>query len=194
MMTRLSQARRANDSLGKALKNYNFLSQNNLSKIPQGSEIFGTPEALKRDEPAEQQISLWSLLGYGPSKAGAEYVYKRSYIPHDAEAAQKPGGDLMLSKSLSCTELDKYGRELRARKNAFWERLSMGLFGGVALIAPMLIMTLRSSRTTSLVTASTAVILFALVLAFFANKSAGKDVLLSTAAYAAVLIVFVGKP
>ena len=98
----------------------------------------------------------------------------------------------MLSKSLSCTELDRYRRELRARKNAFVERLGFGQFGGLALIVPMLIMTLRPSRTNSLVTVSVAVMLFAVFLAFFANKSAGKDVLTATAAYAAVLIVFVG--
>lgn len=69
----------------------------------------------------------------------------------------------------------------------------MAMFGGVALIGPMLIMTLHPSRNTSLVTASVSTFLFALLLAFIASDSAGKDVLGATAAYAAVLVVFVGS-
>lgn len=68
----------------------------------------------------------------------------------------------------------------------------MAIFGGAALIGPMLIMTLHPSRNTSLITVSVATFLFALVLAIIANDSSGKDVLGATAAYAAVLVVFVG--
>lgn len=68
----------------------------------------------------------------------------------------------------------------------------MAMFGGVALIAPMLIMTLHPSRNTSLIATSLATFVFALILAVGANISAGNDVLAATAAYAAVLVVFVG--
>ena len=53
-------------------------------------------------------------------------------------------------------------------------------------------MTLHPSRNTSLITVSAATFLFALVLALVATDSDGKDVLAATAAYAAVLVVFVG--
>jgi hypothetical protein len=71
-------------------------------------------------------------------------------------------------------------------------RLIMALFGGIAIIVPMLIMALHSSRTTNLVTTSVATFLFAIIIAFGAKGSSGKDVLVGTAAYAAVLVVFVG--
>ncbi len=93
---------------------------------------------------------------------------------------------------LGFRELDQKGREERSRKKAFTQRIIMATFGGAALIGPMLIMTLHPSRNTSLVTVSIATFLFALVLAFIARDSAGKDVLAATAAYAAVLVVFVG--
>jgi hypothetical protein len=71
-------------------------------------------------------------------------------------------------------------------------RLSMALFGAIALISPTLIMSLRSSLHTSLITTSVATVLFGLALAFGATDSSGKDVLAATSAYCAVLIVFVG--
>ena len=94
--------------------------------------------------------------------------------------------------NLGFRELDPLGREKRSQKTALTERIIMATFGGVALIAPMLIMTLHSSRNTSLITTSLATFIFALVLAIGATNSAGKDVLTATAAYAAVLVVFVG--
>ena len=89
-------------------------------------------------------------------------------------------------------ELDQKGREERSQKRAFTQRIVMALFGGAAVIGPMLIMTLHPSRNTSLITVSLATFLFALLLAVVAKDSAGKDVLGATAAYAAVLVVFVG--
>lgn len=60
------------------------------------------------------------------------------------------------------------------------------------LISPMLLMVLHSDRTTSLATTSVATMLFALALAISGRDLAGKDVLGAVAAYAAVLVVFVG--
>lgn len=60
----------------------------------------------------------------------------------------------------------------------------MAMFGGAALIGPMLIMTLHPSLNTSLITVSMATFLFVV------SDSAGKDVLATTAA--AVLVVLVG--
>lgn len=68
----------------------------------------------------------------------------------------------------------------------------MALFGGIALILPTVIMAKLQSVNTSLITTSVATVLFALVLAFGASDSTGKDVLAATAAYTAVLVVFVG--
>ena len=53
-------------------------------------------------------------------------------------------------------------------------------------------MTLHKSTNISLITVSAATFVFALALAVGAIDSGGKDVLGATAAYAAVLVVFIG--
>jgi hypothetical protein len=67
----------------------------------------------------------------------------------------------------------------------------MALFGGVALVGPMLIMVLYKHLLTSLLTTSIAVFVFSLFLATFSTGSP-ETVLGAVAAYAAVLVVFVG--
>jgi hypothetical protein len=90
----------------------------------------------------------------------------------------------------------------------------MAVVGGLSLIIPMLIMTLHKSLLTSLVTISVAVLLFAFILAAWpivhnhlpwvkkwksvrgqdvSSSLRANEVLLATAAYAAVLVVFVGS-
>lgn len=70
-------------------------------------------------------------------------------------------------------------------------RFIVAVGGGCALIVPMLIMTFNPSTTKSLVTTSTAVVLFALAMSM-AFQTDNKDTLTATATYAAVLVVFVG--
>jgi VIT1/CCC1 family predicted Fe2+/Mn2+ transporter len=65
------------------------------------------------------------------------------------------------------------------------------IFGGLALIIPMIIMTIHTSVQKSLIVSSLSVLLIALVIAKFSDGS-WKDVLGVSAAYAAVLVVFVG--
>lgn len=72
------------------------------------------------------------------------------------------------------------------------ERLSMGICGGVALIAPMLLMVLHNDQVTALATTSVATMFFAVGLAFLGKNLRGQEVLGAVAAYAAVLVVFVG--
>lgn len=68
----------------------------------------------------------------------------------------------------------------------------MAILGGAALIAPVLIMTLKPTLVWNLVTAMVFTIIFAIAIVIFATDSSGKDVLGSTAAYAAVMVVFIG--
>jgi hypothetical protein len=68
----------------------------------------------------------------------------------------------------------------------------MALFGGIALIVPTVIMAKHQDLNFSLGTTSVATVIFALMLAFGARDSTGKDVLAATAAYTAVLVVFIG--
>lgn len=82
-------------------------------------------------------------------------------------------------------EINKH--EARER---FLQRVGMAAIGGAFLIGPMLIMVLHESRVTSLVTSSVCVAAFGLVVVVYLEKPF--DVLSATAAYAAVLVVFVG--
>ena len=173
------------------MKNYELLAENTLSRIPTGSKLFGAPQQL-RERTAHSRRTVWNMLRSSSTRdsSGYDVVNWQEYVR--AGDAATAGGNYILNKSLQYRELEKDGRESRQRKHAFTERLTMALFGGIALIGPVLIMTLHPSQVISLVTISVATILFALCLAVFANSTAGKDVLAATAAYAAVLVVFLG--
>jgi hypothetical protein len=67
----------------------------------------------------------------------------------------------------------------------------MALLGGVALWVPMVIMALNPSLDKSLTTTGAAVFIFAVAIALL-SKASPENVLGITAAYAAVLVVFVG--
>ena len=70
-------------------------------------------------------------------------------------------------------------------------RFIVALLGGVALIGPMLLMVLHNDQTTKLATTSVAVFLVAAFMAMY--STAPPEILVSVvAAYAAVLVVFVG--
>jgi hypothetical protein len=78
------------------------------------------------------------------------------------------------------------------RRDRLFARLGMAFFGRFALIAPMLIMTLHPTRLTALLTTSLCVIVVAVALAVYMENAKPKDVMAATAAYAAVLVVFIG--
>ena len=85
-------------------------------------------------------------------------------------------------------------RELQKQKEEFLKfagRLTGGLFGGFALIVPMLIMDLHPTKLTSLLTTSVFVLALAILFAALTHWEP-KDIIGATAAYAAVLVVFVG--
>ncbi|KAK5718113.1 hypothetical protein LTR17_015835 [Elasticomyces elasticus] len=71
------------------------------------------------------------------------------------------------------------------------ERLTVAFFGGASLLVPMIIMTFRTSRTARLVTVCVATLLFAYAIALFTSAKK-QDILGATAAYAAVMVVYVG--
>ncbi|KAF5526010.1 hypothetical protein CGCA056_v002480 [Colletotrichum aenigma] len=72
----------------------------------------------------------------------------------------------------------------------FKERIMIAATGGAFLVGPMWIMVLKKGLYTSLITTTAFVTAFGILMAYFLNEA--KDVLASTAAYAAVLVVFVG--
>ncbi|CAM1505788.1 Fc.00g114250.m01.CDS01 [Cosmosporella sp. VM-42] len=72
----------------------------------------------------------------------------------------------------------------------FKERILMATVGGFFLIGPMWLMVLRNSLYTSLISTTVLVAAFGFLMACFVEKP--KEVMSGTAAYAAVLVVFVG--
>ncbi|KAI7233451.1 hypothetical protein KC330_g5369 [Hortaea werneckii] len=71
------------------------------------------------------------------------------------------------------------------------ERFAMASFGGLLIIVPMLIMANVPGKVASLVTSCVAIIIFAGLITL-GTKLGPHEVLASVAAYAAVLVVFVG--
>ena len=98
----------------------------------------------------------------------------------------------MLSDDTAAHAQDVDFAKDEARKGLFLSRLFFALFGGLALVAPMLIMTLHPTKLTSLLTTSLFIIAVAVILAWVMEDAQNKDSVAATAAYAAVLVVFVG--
>jgi hypothetical protein len=203
------------------LRNYETLSLNGLSSIPAGATLIGAmakagAESPPRNTPSKMasyvsgkfvQIVPRSVVKFLADNYQVLDVFtqavpissiawaaikvvldeKGSFGPSDVVKAME-----LAIGNIGFRELDQQGRLSREQKKAFAERIAMALFGGVSLIVPMLVMTLYPSRNTDLITTSTATFIFAIVLALGATSAAGKDVLAATAAYAAVLVVFVG--
>ncbi|KAK8868950.1 UDP-glucose 4-epimerase [Apiospora arundinis] len=69
-------------------------------------------------------------------------------------------------------------------------RLATAALGGAFLVGPMWLMVKRADPNTSLVSTTLFVVVFGLLMAAYLNKST--DVMSATAAYAVVLVVFVG--
>lgn len=130
-------------------------------------------------------------------------TYRR--LPDTSMLASDPLRDILkavLPKTLTYTK-----REIQRRTPEFLEgrppvevsgfvdklaRFIVAFIGGAALVVPMLIMRLPEvTLTKSLVTVSVAVLLFAVVLSLVLRAS-NTDTMVSTATYAAVLVVFVG--
>lgn len=79
-------------------------------------------------------------------------------------------------------------------RDKFLRRLSLGVLGGLAILVPMLIMALVNTLMMSLVVTCVATLLFAVVLSLplYGGDLDEQTVLGAVAAYAAILVVFVG--
>lgn len=82
--------------------------------------------------------------------------------------------------------------EIHIAATKFLRKICMAIFGGLSLIVPVLIMVLHPTLLTALVTTSVFVLFVGTVLAAVMVEAEPKDVVAATAAYAAVLVVFIG--
>jgi hypothetical protein len=81
---------------------------------------------------------------------------------------------------------------LEYQKMGLWERIAMASFSGLTLIMPMSIMVLDSRKVTALFTTSVFMLTVGLILAKWWRHAEPREMIAATAAYAAVLLVFVG--
>jgi hypothetical protein len=105
-----------------------------------------------------------------------------------------PAGDLPIARDSDHPMLPGVARTaaIKADKSRhLLLRFSMASAGGLFLIVPVLVMTDLPGRTPSLVTTCIAMLIFAIGITFGTDLKADQ-VLGATAAYAAVLVVFVG--
>ena len=205
--------------IAQALRNYETLSQNAVPTIPAGAYFVGILSSVGPIRKSRREVSrkvsttisrlasplqhlqdtISRMLARSPEAslawAGITTVFEivnKQFNKQDVDPALVQAKISKAIGQVGYRELDQNGRILRDQKKAFTARMIFALVGGVALIAPVLIMTLHPSRNTSLITVSVATFLFALVMALWATDMVGKDVLATTAAYVAVLVVFIG--
>lgn len=184
-----------NHNLDQQLKEYG-LSSALPARLTMTDEI--AAEAIRNYETLSQEaLDPDSLeLGSGTLVSRAlSIIFHKLLVPkrrynYSVDEFRKISKDPNLR--LNFRELNKDIREAKMRKQAFSERIWMGALGGVAVIGPMLLMSLHRTLITSLVTSSVATVLFTLVLALGARNLKGQEVLGAVAAYAAVLVVFIG--
>jgi uncharacterized membrane protein YhaH (DUF805 family) len=81
----------------------------------------------------------------------------------------------------------------KRRDLAWYLRLQIAIFGGLALIIPMLIMRLHPTLLTQLLTASLFILCFGITIAYVLHDSEAIAIATISAGYAAVLVVFVGS-
>jgi len=117
-------------------------------------------------------------LDYALMRDSGLHFSLRFPLPKDQANPEPPGGYRGIAKT----------KEKVARIRL---RLYMAVAGGTALVAPMILMVLQKSTLTSLLTVSISVFIFGSAMSVFTDQDPF-EVLTATAAYAAVLVVFVG--
>jgi len=113
-------------------------------------------------------------------------------LAEQIDGATKSIGQVLLKVMNETTSGITKDKEAKERQ-ALWARLLIALGGGLALIGPMLIMVLHPEKLTALITTSCSVVGVAVVLAVVMRDSQPKDIVAFTAAYTAVLVVFIGS-
>ncbi|KAI0855687.1 hypothetical protein F4860DRAFT_519588 [Xylaria cubensis] len=151
-------------------------------------------ETLSQEVGFDKGTTYDFLGGKGEFQVVGRTNTPRWKIPQWLEGSSFRFGTLPLYSigPLGFRELDRGRLIERSLLERIRSRFYMALFGGVAFIAPVILMTLKPTLTVDLVTVSVSTALFSLAMVVFATDMSGKDVLTSTAGYAAVMVVFIG--
>ncbi|KAE9371830.1 hypothetical protein N431DRAFT_492117 [Stipitochalara longipes BDJ] len=162
-----------------------------------GKEPSGWAEDLRNYEPAASHTILPSR---DPFYVTGERIVDRCMLNAAMRGKENPDDPLRLTQSIGQWETGNFRPEpvggtrdenfQRAWITAFHQRVGAAVVGGIFLIGPMWLMVLHKTRYTALISTTVFVTAFGLMMALFLDQK--MDVLSSTAAYAAVLVVFVG--
>jgi hypothetical protein len=112
-------------------------------------------------------------------------------IPHYMQPRGKLPGTIDHARSPELPGRVRSVANEETRADRLMVRFLMAMIGGLALVIPMLVMTYFPGKNVSVVTTSAAMLIFAAVITL-GTQLAPDQVLGATAAYAAVLVVFVG--
>lgn len=172
-------------SIATAIRNYQFLK---------GKAALGKAETRKRK---------LLLQRYFQTKVNDPF-HSHYCSFHDAEQGVDPLRKALMRYMPSFLAFSSEEKMSRPREysggktprevSVFVDRLTrflVAITGGIFLVVPMIIMTLHQSKTKSLITVSVCIIFFALIMALGVRVS-NAETLVSTATYAAVLMVFLG--
>jgi Family of unknown function (DUF6594) len=151
-------------------------------------------EHVRLHPPTRQNTNLSLAQQTAIEAQAAEKEQKHVNFGKQLMALAQPGGFAKWA-GIRTVSIDSYlGRvekQRTLRRADFPKRFVVCIGGGIALIVPMLIMVLDSSLTKSLVTVCVATVLLAVLIAWNSNGEP-HELLGATAAYAAVLVIFVG--
>lgn len=121
-----------------------------------------------------------------PITARAEFDQDNQFLMNELGVIDPEDGLVRVGHGTRTEHNERKEREQYARK------VIMAVTGGAFLIFPMLVMVLHPGKVTSLVTTSVCVFAFGLLMSSSHALQEPFDVLSATAAYAAVLVVFIG--
>ncbi|GAB7334730.1 hypothetical protein MBLNU13_g06662t1 [Cladosporium sp. NU13] len=155
-------------SIGEAQRNFEYM-QECAARYPEDDER--DPFYLKSTKVLQREDA--NLIPY--------HMQPKGRLPGTLDRA--------CSRELPGTARGMANEEARAEQLTV--RFLMAVTGGLALLIPMLVMTYFPGKNVSVVTTSVAMLIFAIVITL-ATQLAPDQVLGATAAYAAVLVVFVG--
>lgn len=154
--------------------------------------LFKTHQSTKMEQLAKDYARLQELR----ERLARPWLYQG---PEDenthADLAERAWEDIewKFARMMANTSSGITEEQEKKYKQLFGERLLAALGGGLALIAPMLIMVLAPpAKATALATTCCFVLAVSIALAIFMEDSQPKDVVACIAAYTAVLVVFVG--
>lgn len=171
-------------SIATAIRNYDMMVD-----LKEARRTIGEPDPFRITSQDRLGFILLKRVGLfenrGPAVAAASEERSRLNIKH--KKAWDKGLNIL-------PEFSRTQRKMLNERDKFIRRLSLGVLGGLAILVPMLIMALVNTLMMSLVVTCVATLLFAVVLSLplYGGDLDEQTVLGAVAAYAAILVVFVG--